>query len=431
MIFSVLTLGCKVNQYESQVIIKELTDFGYTFSEENKNLDICIINSCTVTANSDRKTRSLINRIRRDNPECIVVLTGCMPQAFPEKSAETSDADIIIGNTRRKNIGDIIERYLKTKERIIEVNEHRHGEAFEEISIEKFEGKTRAFVKIEDGCDRFCSYCIIPYARGRVRSKSIEKIKSEISALAQNGHSEIVLVGINLSSYGKDLGLSINDAVTAACSVDGVERVRLGSLEPDLMTEEVIEKLAAEKKLCPQFHISLQSGCDDTLKRMNRKYLSNEYMSLVYALRKNFENCSITTDVMVGFAGESEEEFNASCEFVKRVGFARVHVFAYSRRAGTRAYDFPKQVTNAVKEKRSRIMSELAAESMKTFLNSQVGKVMPVLFEQPAENGMFEGYTPNYTRVLVSTDRPLHNEIKNVKVTDVCDDYVIGEILDC
>lgn len=427
MKFSVLTLGCKVNQYESQVIIKELTDLGYNYTENDKNLDVCIINSCTVTANSDKKTRGILHRIRRENPSCIIVLTGCMTQAFPNRNEELSEADIILGNTRRKNIGDIIERFKNTGERIIEVNEHRHGEAFEEMSIEKFEGKTRAFIKIEDGCDRFCSYCIIPYARGRVRSKSLEQIKSEVSALAENGHKEVVLVGINLSSYGKETGLSLSDAVSAACSADGIERVRLGSLEPDLMTEEAIEKLAAEKKLCPQFHISLQSGCDETLKRMNRKYLSADYMALVKALRKNFSDCAITTDVMVGFAGETEEEFKASYEFVKGVGFARIHVFAYSRRAGTRAYDFPSQLSNAVKEQRSRTMSKLGAESMNCFLNSQVGETMPVLFEQPADNGMFEGYTPNYTKVLVKGEN-LHGKILNVKITDVCKDYVIGNL---
>ena len=296
------------------------------------------------------------------------------------------------------------------------------------MSIDRFEGRTRAFVKIEDGCDCFCSYCIIPYARGRVRSKPLEEIKAEVQSLANNGYSEIVLVGINLSSYGKDLGLDICDAVSAVAQVEAVKRVRLGSLEPDLMTESLIERLAAEKKLCPQFHISLQSGCDATLKRMNRKYLSEDYYNLVTALRENFENCAITTDIMVGFAGETDEEFEQSLAFAKKVGFARTHVFAYSRRKGTVAYNMPAQVTNAIKEERSRKMTDCTLKSQKEFLLSQINTLVPVLFEQPASKGMMEGHTPNYTKVVAAGDESLRGKILDVYITQVEDDHCLGII---
>ena len=283
-------------------------------------------------------------------------------------------------------------------------------------------------MKIEDGCNRFCSYCIIPKARGFVRSRPLESIKKEAEALANNGYIEIVLVGINLSSYGLGTELNLCDAVDAVCSVDGIKRVRLGSLEPDSMTDEMLRRLSNNKKFCPQFHLSLQSGCDETLKRMNRHYDTKFYYDLVSGIRKIFRDASVTTDIMVGFAGETEEEFAKSVDFVKKVGFARAHIFAYSRRAGTIADGMANQVTNAIKHERAKIMALAAKQGEKAFLVRQVGAVFPVLFETE-KNGVTEGYTPNYTRVCVDTKKDLKGQIFNVKITEAFDDHVKGEII--
>ena len=282
-------------------------------------------------------------------------------------------------------------------------------------------------MKVEDGCDRFCSYCIIPTARGRVRSKPIDAIKQEAQKLAENGFSEAVLVGINLSAYGKGEDINLCDAVEAVCSVEGIKRVRLGSLEPDHISDEMLLRFKAQEKFCPQFHLSLQSGCDATLKRMNRHYDSAFYFDLVCRIRKMFPDAAITTDVMVGFAGENEEEFEQSLQFVKKVGFAKAHVFAYSRRAGTVAYGLPNQVTNAEKSRRSKLMIDAATISEQEFLESQKGKVFPVLFETE-EDGFCEGYTPNYLRVKVQKGEIALGEIKNIKVVSAVNDYCLGEV---
>jgi threonylcarbamoyladenosine tRNA methylthiotransferase MtaB len=287
------------------------------------------------------------------------------------------------------------------------------------MAISGFNERTRAFVKIEDGCNRFCSYCIIPTARGRVRSKPLDELRQELSSLEKSGFLEIVLVGINLSAYGTDIGSSICDAVELACSFDGFKRVRLGSLEPDHITDEVIERLSKCKKLCPQFHISLQSGCDETLKRMNRHYTADEYRQLCKSLRANFTDCAITTDVMVGFAGETEEEFNLSLEFVKEMAFSEAHVFAYSRRIGTRAADFPNQVLKADKEKRSKKMIDATRHSHIDFMRSQLGKTTEVLFEIIDNDGFYVGHTANYVTVKVKSDSDLRGSVQNVQITDV------------
>ncbi|MBQ6570676.1 MAG: tRNA (N(6)-L-threonylcarbamoyladenosine(37)-C(2))-methylthiotransferase MtaB [Clostridia bacterium] len=428
MFVYIATLGCKVNQYESQVIMASLSRAGYKITFDSSKADIFIINSCSVTANSDRKTRSLCHRFKRENPDGIIVLTGCMTQAAADTNSLPEEADIILGNTSRGEIVPLLRRYLYERQKIVKIDKHRLGDTFEPMTIDRFEGRTRAFVKIEDGCDCYCTYCIIPYARGHIRSKSLEDIEKEVLSLSENGYTEIVLVGINLSCYGRDLGCTLIDAVRAAAKAPGIKRVRLGSLEPDLMTETLIEGLAAEEKLCPQFHISLQSGCDRTLGRMNRKYKSEDYMRLVTALRENFADCSITTDIMVGFAGETEEEFSESLAFAKEVGFARTHVFAYSRRKGTAADRLPGQITNAVKEERSRIMTRCGEESQNKFMQSQVGRVYPVLIEQPVRDGMLEGYTPNYTKVYINADPALRGKIVNVKIISAQLDHCTGEI---
>lgn len=421
------TLGCKVNQYETQAM-RELFQNNGHFESNIADADIIVINSCTVTAESDRKTRQLLRRCRRENAQSVIVLTGCMVQAFPEKAEELTQADIIVGNTDIRKIIELAEQCAKERRREVAVTEHINGECYNTPSVTDFNERTRAFMKIEDGCDRFCSYCIIPTARGRVRSRSIEDIKSEAEALAKAGYLEIVLVGINLSAYGKGEDFDLCDAVDAVASVEGIKRVRLGSLEPDHISDEMLARFKAQKKFCPQFHLSLQSGCDRTLKRMNRKYDSAFYYDLVTKIRNTFSDAAITTDIMVGFAGETEEEFIESAEFAKKVGFARAHIFAYSRREGTVAAGLPNQVTTSEKERRSSLLAQICKDSEQNFLQSLCGKTMPVLFEN-ADNGYNEGYTPNYIRVCVKTEAPLTGKILNVKLIECEDGHCIGELI--
>lgn len=429
MNFNVITLGCKVNKYESQIMSENMQQNGYVLSQDKEKADITIINTCTVTSVSDSKNKKLVRRIRRANPNGVIVLTGCMPQAFPDDTELFDGCDIVLGNSARAELVPAIEQYLESKTQLILIKEHnRKDEKFEKMSIKSFDDRTRAFIKIEDGCNRFCSYCIIPYARGAVRSKPIEDLKNEVIALTENGYKEIVLVGINLSAYGQDLGLHLLDAVKTVCEVDAVKRVRLGSIEPEMLDKESIEKLALQEKLCPQFHLSLQSGCDDTLRRMNRHYNSAEYAEIVHNLRNAFKNSSITTDVMVGFVGETEEEFEKSLKFVTDIYFAKVHVFPYSRRKGTVADRADNHIPQEIKDKRSKIMIEAVEKSRKEFLHSQVGLTEEVLFETMRSNDYCEGYTKNYTPVHVKTTENLCGQILKVKITKAEDDFCIGEL---
>ena len=421
------TLGCKVNQYETEAMREAFAAAGHTPVPNSAPFDAAVINSCTVTAESDRKTRQLLRKVRRENPEAIIILTGCMVQAFSEEAKALTDADIVCGNTDIKKTVEYAERFLKDGERIFEVSGHKKTERFNTPVLSSFAERTRAYMKIEDGCDRYCTYCIIPTARGSVRSKPLAEIAAEAETLSRAGFSEIVLVGINLTSYGKGENIDICDAVAAAARPDGIKRVRLGSLEPDHISDSVLERLKAQKKFCPQFHLSLQSGCDETLKRMNRHYDTAFYRDLVSRIRAVFEDASVTTDVMVGFAGETDEEFSKSLAFVKEIGFAKTHVFAYSRRRGTVAYGLPAQITRAEKAERSRRMIETALACEEEFLKGLVGKTEYVLFET-AEKGFAEGYTPNYSRVRVKSDEPHTGEILPVKIVSAEKECCIGEI---
>ncbi|MCB5941332.1 tRNA (N(6)-L-threonylcarbamoyladenosine(37)-C(2))-methylthiotransferase MtaB [bacterium 210820-DFI.6.52] len=398
---SFYTLGCKVNQYETQAIAAQFQKAGFELAGPEEKADVFVVNSCTVTATGDKKTRNRLARFRRENPDAVVVLTGCFPQAFPEKAKALPGIDVVTGAGNKNRLVELTLRAISEKSRIVEIAEHTPGEGFEEMQVQDFGEHTRAFVKIQDGCDHYCSYCIIPTARGRVRSKPLEAIRRELSVLAQNGYKEVVLVGINLPCYGKDLGLRLIDAAECACSVEGIERVRLGSLEPELLTDEDMMRLAAQPKFCPQFHLSLQSGCDAILRQMNRHYTTEEYLEIVRFIRNHFENPSITTDIIVGFPGESEEHFLQSLAFVREVGFARVHCFPYSRREGTRAAALPGQLPARVKEERNRRLAAEAERCKAAFLKEQVGRTEEVLLERQREDGSFEGYTKNYTPVRI------------------------------
>lgn len=423
------TLGCKVNQYETEVLKSRFMQEGFDVVSDQDEADVYVINSCTVTATGDKKTRQILNRMKKQNPNAVIALTGCMPQAFPEEASHLMQAQVITGATNKQAVVEDVKKALVTGERIIDIEPHKKGEKFEKMKATNFAEKTRAFVKIEDGCDRWCTYCIIPKARGPIRSKPLDELKAEIEELVENGYQEIVLVGINLSSYGKECGLRLIDAIELVCSVEGVVRVRLGSLEPELLLDEDIERMSKLEKFCPQFHLSLQSGCDETLKRMNRHYDTKFYYELCGKLRNKFEDCSITTDIMVGFAGETEEEFEKSLEFAKKVKFAKAHVFAYSIREGTRAAKFEGQLDKKTKEARSKQMMAVTKDTRIEFLNSHVGKVYDVLFEATQTEEGTEGYTKNYIPVFVKSEEELTKKIKTVRITGVSGEHCIGELI--
>ena len=422
------TLGCKVNQTETEYMAELLSKAGFEIVPPNEDADFYIVNSCTVTATADQKTRQNVRRFKRRHPNSAVILTGCMPQAFPEQAKELLEADIVLGNKNNGDILSLINAYNTSKNRILSIKNHESGDGFGDCSISKFNERVRAFVKIEDGCDRFCSYCIIPMSRGRVRSKSLEDLKKEIDALAENGIKEIVLVGINLSAYGKGEDFNIVDAVKICADHESIMRVRLGSLEPDHITDEIIEALSKIDKFCPQFHISLQSGCNKTLKNMNRHYTAEKYKALCDKLRSTFEDASLTTDVMVGFNEESEEDFIDSLEFVKSIGFEKVHVFPYSQREGTNASKKGDSVPKQEKERRADIMIEETEKIRKAYFESLIGKTVCVLFENEIFKGYFQGYTRNYTPVRLKFNENIVGKELNVIITETDDEYCYAKL---
>lgn len=421
------TLGCKVNQYESEAMGELFEKRGYTVVGEDEPADIVIINSCTVTAESNRKTRQTVRKARRKNSQAVILLTGCMAQAFPDEAAKIVEADIVVGNKNEDKIPDLCERFIAERKAMHIFEEHETGEKITDFTVTGFSEHTRSYIKIEDGCNRFCSYCIIPYARGRVRSKSVGAIAAEAEGLSRGGYKEIVLVGINLSAYGQDTGAGLCDAVLAAAAPEGIERVRLGSLECDQISDDALLKLSECKEFCPQFHLSLQSGCDRTLREMNRKYDTAFYRDLVERIRRIFPDASITTDIMVGFPGESDEDFKESCDFVRETGFARSHVFIYSEREGTPAARRHDAVDKSVRAERAHIMGDICKQCERDFLKAQCGKTEKVLFETESD-GYWEGYTGNYTRVKVKSAGDLEGKILPVVLTAANEDYCIGEL---
>lgn len=421
------TLGCKVNQYETEYMSELLKNAGFEIVSPAEEADYYIVNSCTVTATADQKTRQNIRKFKRKHPNSTVILTGCMPQAFPEEADALKEADIVLSNKNDGDILSLINEYQINKKRIIEINSHQQGDCFGECKITNFNGRIRAFVKIEDGCDRFCSYCIIPKSRGRVRSKSLNSLKAEVDALAENGIKEIVLVGINLSAYGKDENFDLVDAVKICAENKNIIRIRLGSLEPDHITDDIIDRLSEIKKFCPQFHISLQSGCNKTLKNMNRHYTAEEYKSLCDKLRSTFNDASITTDVMVGFHQETQEDFNISLDFVKEIEFEKVHVFPYSERTGTAASKKGDDVPKADKERRAEIMIKAADEIRHNYLQALVGRKAEVLFESEVEEGIYQGYTKSYLPVRIKSNKNIIGSLITVTIKDYCDDFCMAE----
>ena len=401
-------LGCKVNAYETEAMQQILEDAGYQIVDFGDKADVYVINTCSVTNVADKKSRQMLHRAKAKNPEAVVVAAGCYVQAAAERLEENTGGDLIIVNNKKKDLAVFLENYFEQKrgEKGSYVIDIAHTGEYEDLHINRISDHTRAFIKIQDGCNQFCSYCIIPYTRGRIRSREIADIEKEVKALAGKGYREIVLTGIHLSSYGKDLREETNllDAVRLVHGIEGVERIRLGSLEPRFVTREFAQALKEMPKVCPHFHLSLQSGCEATLKRMNRHYTPEEYLEGCRILREVFENPAITTDVIVGFPGETEEEFEETREFLKKVHFYEMHIFKYSRRAGTRADRMPDQVPESVKTARSEALLEMERQMSLEYRKSFLGKKCEVLLEEPEVIGgkrYVTGHTREYVRIAV------------------------------
>lgn len=424
MNFRIITLGCKVNSCESAAIRSHFISAGYEEAEENAPADVYIINSCAVTGTGVKKARQMVSRCKSENPGSVTVLCGCYPQAYPEEAArDAAGADIITGNADKAGLPALVSKFLESRSRISCVSDL--ARTFDQSSAAPDLDRTRAFIKVEDGCDRFCTYCIIPTARGRVRSLPPAEITRQAEQAASAGNREIVLTGINLGCYGEDIGYTPADAVTAA-QVPGIERVRLGSLEADTLTDEEIARLKACEKLCRHFHLSLQSGSDSVLKRMRRRYTCAEYSALVDKLRLSFPGCAITTDIMVGFPGETDAEFAESMAFAEKIGFAKIHVFPYSIRRGTVAAMRPDQVPPQIKSARAREMNALAGRLEQAFLRAQTGTVQTVLIEKRTSPDYCNGFTESYIPVRIyGEDIPRHT-LARVKLTAAEADYCTG-----
>lgn len=437
------SLGCKVNSYEAESMEQLLKQAGYTIVpfDENITADIYIINTCSVTNIADRKSRQMLHKSKKINPDAIVVAAGCYVNADTKKAAEDNAVDIVLGNNCKINIVEALENYYKDKNNSEMVVNFKEKQEYEELKLDEVSTHTRAYIKIQDGCNQFCSYCIIPYTRGRIRSRDIDEIEEEVTKLVSKGFKEVVLTGIHLTSYGVDNNKgSLLEVIMRLDKIDGLQRIRLGSLEPRVITDEFAKTLSSSKKICPHFHLSLQSGCDTVLKRMNRKYTTQEYYDKCCILRKYFNNPAITTDVIVGFPQETEEEFEATKVFLEKVHFYEMHIFKYSRRKGTVADRMEGQVDEKVKTQRSAILLELENKMSKEYRQQHIGKTEEVLIEEiVSENGKdyLIGFTPDYIRVKIACDTALDNSeyintIKKVYMKELSDDgIVVTGIFEC
>lgn len=425
------TLGCKVNQYETEAISELFKNNGYEIVDFEGFADVYVINTCTVTNLSDRKSRQMIRRAKKNNGDSIVVVVGCYAQTSPDEVLSIPEVNLVIGTKDKGKIIENINMLQEGKNKVNLVQDIMKTREFEELGVEVYKERTRAFIKIQEGCSQFCSYCIIPYARGPIRSRPVENILDEVNKLALNGYKEIVLTGIHLASYGKEFeNTSLVDIIREVHDIDGIERIRLGSIEPTTITSEFVSQISNLKKVCPHFHISLQSGCDGTLKRMNRKYTTLEYRKSIELLRSSIKDVAVTTDVMVGFPGETDEEFNETVKFLDEISFAAMHVFKYSQRKGTPAAGFSNQISPDKKEERSNILIEMSSRKAKEFNRGFESKIMEVLFEQEVKDrkGVIEGLTPNYIRVLCKGENNLNGQILKVKLNQAVEDYIEGQI---
>lgn len=427
--YNIITLGCKVNQYESEAVEEIFKARG--FERKENNADVYVINTCTVTNMSDRKSRQMISRARKDNPDAIIAVMGCYSQVKPEDVANIEGVDIILGSRNKEEVVDLCEDMLQNKEAIDQVISVSEEKSFEDLEISNQTEMTRAYMKIQDGCNMYCSYCLIPYARGNVVSRPMDSIVKEAERLAENGFKEIVLTGIHVASYGKDFkdGTSLIDVIENVAKVDGIKRIRLSSMEPRHITRDFLERMKATKKACDHFHLSLQSGSDDVLKAMNRKYDTKVFKEKTDLIREAFPNAGLTTDIIVGFPGETEANHQETMAFVKEIKFAKTHLFKYSKRDGTRAATMKGQVDGNVKKERLKDLEAIEKTNREKFLENQVGKTLSVLFEEKSDMAGFKsGYSTNYLRVNVENPSLPTNEIYDVKITGLINDELIGEI---
>jgi threonylcarbamoyladenosine tRNA methylthiotransferase MtaB len=428
------TLGCRVNQYESEAMAEKFIREGYEVVGFDSFADVYVINTCTVTNMGDKKSRQIIGRARRENEDAVIAVVGCYSQIAPTEVGNIEGVDVVLGTRNKGEIVYWVNKAIDEGKQQIQVSPVLKNNVFEDLNIEEYQDKTRAFLKIQDGCNRFCSYCLIPYARGAVCSKDPEKIKEEVKKLSEHGFKEIILSGIHTASYGVDLEQKVTlvDILEVIEAIDGIERVRIGSIDPTFFTEEVVDRISKLKKLCHHFHLSLQSGCDETLNRMNRKYTAKDYKDIVQVLRTHFQDVSITTDVIVGFPGETEEEFEATYNFLKDIKLTKTHIFKFSPRKGTRAASMEKQVDGNIKEERSKLLITLNEENEKQFIETLNGTTQKVLFEQAVSNmeGYYEGYTENYVRVVAKFDcDSVIGKIMPTKIIESNIDYAVGEII--
>ena len=464
-----ITLGCKVNQYETNAMTQQFIEKGYEVVDHTQKADIYIVNTCTVTNMSDRKSRQMLRRVKELNKEAIVVACGCYAQVAKEELEKIEEINLVLGNNEKKDIVEYVETYIHhqtlsenkedtlhiktqsnkieedvkasqnkeimanaeknkiTKNRVeAQIKDVMNQKEFVEFGDITFTEKTRAVIKIQDGCDRFCSYCIIPYARGRVRSRKPEHILSEIQKIAKEGIKEVVITGIHIASYGKDFkqAYRLIDLLEEMNTIEGIERIRLGSIEPLLITEEFVSRLEKLSKICHQFHLSLQSGCDETLKRMNRRYTTEQFKEITKLLRNTFEDAILTTDIIVGFPGESEEEFEKTYEFLKEIKFYKMHVFKYSPRKGTKAAVMPNQIDGNKKEERSRRLIELSNQNEKAYNEQYVGNEVEVLFEEE-KNGIWQGHTKNYILAHYKTEENMENKLIKLQCKEAEQEYII------
>ena len=427
-----ITLGCKVNQYETNAMTQQFIEKGYEVVDHTKEADIYIVNTCTVTNMSDRKSRQMLRRVKELNKKAIVVACGCYAQVAKEELEKIEEINLVLGNNEKKEIVEHIEKYIKSKNTEkqtipeVQTEDVMNQKKFVEFGDITFTEKTRAVIKIQDGCDRFCSYCIIPYARGRVRSRKPEHILSEIQKIAKEGIKEVVITGIHIASYGKDFKQEYRliDLLEEMNEIEGIERIRLGSIEPLLITEEFVSRLEKLSKICHQFHLSLQSGCDETLKRMNRRYTTEEFKDITKLLRKTFEDAILTTDIIVGFPGESEEEFEKTYAFLEEIKFYKMHVFKYSPRKGTKAAVMPNQIDGNKKEERSKRLIELSNKNEKTYNQQYIGKEVEVLFEEE-KDGVWQGHTKNYILAHYKTEENLENKMIKLQCQGAEQEYII------
>ena len=435
-----VTLGCKVNQYETNAMAQKFLEKGYQIIEEitpeNEDIkpDICIINTCTVTNMSDRKSRQMLRRMKEKNPSTIVVAVGCYAQVAKNELAKIPEIDLVLGNNEKVEIVKYVEEYINNHINNVELDDVMYSKEFSDFGDVTYTEKTRAVIKIQDGCDRFCSYCIIPYARGRVRSRKPESIISEITQIASKGIKEVVITGIHIASYGKDFAMSKDSKLTNYRLIDlleeineiqGIQRIRLGSIEPLLITVEFVERLKKLEKICHHFHLSLQSGSDETLKRMNRRYTTEQFKEIVRLLRGAYSDVNLTTDIIVGFPGETDEEFNKTYQFLKEIKFYKMHIFKYSPRKGTKAAVMPNQINGDIKEERSKKLIELSDRNEIEYNKSYIGKNVEVLFEEE-KDGMYKGHTQNYIMVYCQSKEKLDNKIIDVVCEKAEKEHIIA-----